>query len=108
MWPNYCCLIKSLKCVIQICATNCVLLCCAVACLQSNLLATCGVDATVQLFDLANQRQLASLTGTCVCVYEAAAYVMIVCCAGEAFLHKLGGLYASGGRAPRHKEEAAR
>jgi WD40 repeat protein len=31
--------------------------------LQTNLLATCGADATVQLFDLTAQRQLPSLTG---------------------------------------------
>jgi hypothetical protein len=43
-------------------------LCCAVLCHarfppQSNLLATCGADATVQLFDLGSQRQLTTLTG---------------------------------------------
>jgi hypothetical protein len=31
--------------------------------LQANLLATCGADATVQLFDLANQRQVSALAG---------------------------------------------
>lgn len=30
---------------------------------ESNLLATCGADATVQLFDLGSQRQLTTLTG---------------------------------------------
>jgi hypothetical protein len=31
--------------------------------MQTNLLATCGADATVQLFDLTAQRQLPALTG---------------------------------------------
>lgn len=31
--------------------------------LQSNLVATCGADTTVQLFDVAQQRQVTSLTG---------------------------------------------
>jgi WD40 repeat protein len=30
---------------------------------QTNLLATCGADATVQLFDLTAQRQLPALAG---------------------------------------------
>lgn len=30
---------------------------------EANLLATCGADATVQLFDLANQRQVSALAG---------------------------------------------
>lgn len=46
-----------------VCAPLAALLC---VMLQSNLLATCGADATVQLFDLANQRQVTSLTGVCV------------------------------------------
>jgi len=45
-------------------------LCCAVDCaLQANLLATCGADATVQLFDLGNQRQLTTLTGTAMAIF---------------------------------------
>lgn len=52
-------------CSLQVEHVLCAVLCCAVDhALQANLLATCGADATVQLFDLGNQRQLTTLTGT--------------------------------------------
>jgi hypothetical protein len=51
--------------VLTLCTWACAdfVLCHGVYALQSNLLATCGADATVQLFDLGSQRQLTTLTG---------------------------------------------